>query len=150
VTQPLTLGVTKRRARGESLFCLSCRMNARHPTRKPLTSSPNIFEHPPEKFLTLSDVFYFRDWKAYIRKKRRTELSIYQLRTHLNHWTMELMVLDVPHEAEDEILKGLLSFIRTFSGVDQECEPPRGQLLLRPGLAGLCRGECAVRTHRLR
>ena len=150
MTQPLTLGVTKRRARGESLFCLSCRMNARHPTRKPLTSSPNIFEHPPEKFLTLSDVFTLGTGKRIFEKKRRTELSIYQLRTHLNPWTMELMVLDVPHEAEDEVLKGLLSFIRMLSGVDQECKPPRGQLLLRPGLAELCRGGCAVRAHRLR
>ena len=33
-------------ARGDSLFYLSCRANARHPIRKPLTSSSNIFEHP--------------------------------------------------------------------------------------------------------
>jgi len=42
----LSLGMTKRRSRGDSLFYLSCRANARHPIRKPLTSSSNIFEHP--------------------------------------------------------------------------------------------------------
>ena len=42
-------GMTKRRARRDSLFYLSCRANARHPIRKPLTSSSNIFEHPQNK-----------------------------------------------------------------------------------------------------